>query len=76
MNAKAAKINRAQGEAERFLKKLEQYRQTGHLTTDRIYLETMEKVLPRMNKLIVSEHDSKDILDLRTYNRVQKAEKR
>ena len=64
---KAVKINRAEGEAERFLKKLDQYSETKNITMDRIYLETMEKVLPRMNKFILRPRESKDILDLRTY---------
>ena len=64
---KISKINRAEGEAKRFLEKLEQYRNAEDITMERIYLETMEKVLPGINKFILSPGESKDILDLRAY---------
>jgi hypothetical protein len=37
----------------------------------RIYLETMEKVLPGINKFILPPGASKDILDLRPYTGTQ-----
>ncbi len=64
---KIAKINRAKGEAKRFLKKLEPYKAARDITETRIYLETMEKVLPGTNKFILTPGASKDILDLRSY---------
>ncbi len=73
---KAVKINRAEGEAKRFLKKLDQYRDAEDITRDRIYLEAMEKVLPRMNKFILRPRESKDILDLRTSTLTKGAEKK
>ena len=64
---KIAKLNRAKGEAERFLKKLEPYKSAKEISQTRIYLETMEKVLPGTTKFILNPGASKDILDLRPY---------
>ncbi len=67
---KTEKINRAQGEAGRFTKILEESKKAEDVTRKRLYLETMESVLSRMDKFII---DSKDvsplnILDLRGKN--------
>lgn len=64
---KVTKINRADGEAKRFLKKLEPYKDSRDITKTRVYLETMEKVLPGINKFILPPGTSKDILDLRSH---------
>ncbi len=45
--------NKAQGEAERFLKVLQSYRLAKDVTTQRIYLETLEGVFRGMNKIII-----------------------
>ncbi len=54
MAYKEAKINQAKGDASRFLQVLKEYRKARDVTQRRIYLETMEEVLPRMDKVIVS----------------------
>ncbi|MGE5537597.1 MAG: FtsH protease activity modulator HflK [Gemmatimonas sp.] len=46
-------VARAQGDAQRFLSVYEQYRQAKDVTTRRIYLETMEQILARANKMIL-----------------------
>jgi len=46
------RINKAQGDAERFLKVLREYRKAKQVTARRLYLETLERVLPRINKVI------------------------
>jgi HflK protein len=66
---KVSQINKADGEANRFLKKLERYEDSRDITKTRVYLETMEKVLPGVNKFILTPGTSKDILDLRPYTR-------
>lgn len=63
---KISKVDSSEGEAERFLKKLEQYENAEAITLRRIYLETMENVLSGTNKFILRPTESKDILDLRT----------
>ena len=66
-----AKVNRAKGEAKRFLAQLDQYRTARDISMTRIYLETMEKVLPGTNKFILPPGASRDILDLRPYTGTQ-----
>ena len=45
--------NRAKGEAERFIKVLQSYRASKDITTQRIYLETLEEVFTGMTKIII-----------------------
>ena len=47
------KINEAQGDAERFRKLSEEYRKAREVTAQRVYVETMEQILPRIKKLIL-----------------------
>lgn len=49
---KEEKILRATGEADRFIKKVEQYVRTPDITRTRLYIEAMEKILPGTKKLI------------------------
>jgi len=46
------RILRAQGETERFLNVLAEYERAPSVTEKRLYLETMEKILPRVKKYI------------------------
>ncbi|MEY3081996.1 MAG: FtsH protease modulator HflK [Pseudomonadota bacterium] len=50
---KAATVAEAQGEAARFLSVYEQYRNAKDVTRQRIYLETMEEILGKTNKVIL-----------------------
>ena len=45
--------NRAKGEAERFIKVLQSYEASKDITTQRIYLETLEEVFSGMTKIII-----------------------
>ena len=47
------RINRAQGDAERFLRVLREYRKAREVTETRLYLETMEKILPQVQKYVL-----------------------
>jgi len=50
------RVNRAKGEAERFNSLFEAYVKAPEVTKQRIYLETMERILPKIgNKIIVDE---------------------
>lgn len=50
------RVNRAQGEATRFNNLFEAYVKAPEVTKQRLYLETMERVLPKLgNKIIVDE---------------------
>lgn len=50
---KAQVVNNAQGEASRFLSVYSEYVKAPEVTRQRMYLETMEDVLGRMNKVIL-----------------------
>ena len=48
-----ARLNRAQGETNRFLATLKEYQQAKDVISKRIYIETMEEILPNMEKVII-----------------------
>jgi membrane protease subunit HflK len=50
---KEQKIKQAQGDAERFLAVLKEYRKAKDVTRKRLYLETMEEILGQARKLVV-----------------------
>ncbi len=50
-----SKIAQAQGEADRYRQLLEAYKEAPEVTRERLYLETMEKVLERTSKIIMGE---------------------
>lgn len=52
---KQATINKAQGEADRFLSVYEAYKQGKEVTAKRLYLETMEDVLAKSDKVIIDQ---------------------
>ncbi|HUU28799.1 MAG TPA: FtsH protease activity modulator HflK [archaeon] len=58
------RILRSQGEAERFNKVLAEYERAPSVTEKRLYLETMEKVLPRVTKYIAKVKDSGGLMPL------------
>ncbi len=47
------RVNRAQGEAARFLSLLTEYRRAPEVTRQRLYLETLEEILPRLEEVYV-----------------------
>lgn len=48
-----SRLNRAQGEANRFLATLKEYNQAKDTISKRIYIETMEDILPKVEKIII-----------------------
>ncbi|MFA4981442.1 MAG: FtsH protease activity modulator HflK [Candidatus Omnitrophota bacterium] len=53
------KINRAKGEADRFLATLAEYKNAPEITQKRLYLETLNEVLPKVkNKYIIDPRQS------------------
>jgi membrane protease subunit HflK len=52
---RAQVVNQAQGEASRFLAVLGEYKNAPDVTRTRLYLETMEKVLGDVDKIILDE---------------------
>lgn len=58
------RINRAQGDAERFVAMYSQYKNAKTITKKRIYLETMQKVLPKLEKVYIVDEDQQGLLPL------------
>ena len=50
---KESRIISAQGDVSRFLQVLEQYKVAKDVTKKRLYIETMEEILPSINKIVV-----------------------
>jgi membrane protease subunit HflK len=63
-----SKINTARGEAEAYLKKLSEYQKAREITDVRLYLETMEEILPGIKKVFVDENINKETTDLWLFN--------
>jgi modulator of FtsH protease HflK len=58
------RVNRAKGDAERFVALQEEYRKAPDVTRSRIYLETMSTVLPAAGKKLIVDDKAKGILPL------------
>ena len=63
-----SRIKRAEGDAAKFTTILQEYRKAKSITEKRLYLETMEKVLPGIEKVIIPDKDSGNILNLLNLN--------
>ena len=51
----AERVNRARGEAERFAAIFSEYRNAPDITRRRLFLETLDRVLPRLGRVLVVE---------------------
>ena len=58
------RVNRAQGDAQRFIALHDQYRKAPEVTRSRLYLETMSEVLPKAGKKLVIDEKARGILPL------------
>lgn len=58
------RVNRAQGEADRFKKVLAEYQKAPEVTRRRLYLEAMREVLPQMKSKIVIDDGIQGVLPL------------
>ena len=63
-----SRIKRAEGDAAKFTTILKEYQKAKSITEKRLYLETMEKVLPGIEKIIIPDKDSGNILNLLNLN--------
>ena len=59
-----SRVKRAEGDAAKFTTILKEYNKAKSITEKRLYLETMEKVLPDVEKIIVPDKDSGNMLNL------------
>lgn len=69
------RVNGAKGEADRFNSLFAAYIKAPEVTKKRIYLETMEKVLPRLQHKIVLDEKGNNILPLLNLGTTQKVAK-
>lgn len=65
------RVNRSKGEAERFNALFESYVKAPEVTKQRIYLETMEKVLPKIGNKIIVDEKGNNVLPLLNIDKVK-----
>jgi membrane protease subunit HflK len=65
---KESRVKRAEGDATKFTTILKEYKKAKSITEKRLYLETMEKVLPGIEKIIIPDKDSGNMLNLLNLN--------
>lgn len=58
------RVNQAEGDVARFLAMLDEYVKAPEVTRRRIYLETMQEVLPRVGRKILVDEDMRQLLPL------------
>ncbi|MEK9629029.1 MAG: FtsH protease activity modulator HflK [Nitrospinota bacterium] len=58
------KIKKAEGDAKRFLQQYQEYKKAPDITRKRIYLETMEEILPDINKVLMENRKGSGILPI------------
>ncbi|HBG87170.1 MAG TPA: FtsH protease activity modulator HflK [Marinilabiliaceae bacterium] len=59
-----ARVNNAMGEATRFNLLYQEYMKAPEVTKNRIYLETMQRVLPKLGGKIITDQDGSNVLPL------------
>ena len=60
----AERINKAHGESNRFLAILAEYRKAPTVTRQRMYLETMEEILPKIEEIYIMDEQGGGLLPL------------
>jgi membrane protease subunit HflK len=65
---KESRIKRSEGDAAKFTTVLKEYRKAKSITEKRLYLETMQKVLPGIEKIVVPDKDNGGLLNLLNLN--------
>ena len=61
---KAEVVQRAQGESQRFLEVFDIYQQAPEVTSERLYIETMEKVLSNSSKVVLDVEQGNNLMML------------
>ena len=61
---KEAKIKGAKGDTSRFIQILKEYQKAKDITKTRLYIETMEEVLPSVKKIIIEDKMGKNVLPI------------
>ena len=58
------RVNRAKGDANRFLAVLEEYEKAKDVTRRRLYLEAIQEILPKIKTKYILDHEQKNLLPL------------
>ncbi len=58
------RINRAQGDADRFIALYNEYRNAKDVTRRRMYIETMQEILPRIDQKVIVDEELQSFLPL------------
>ncbi|MEA2087704.1 MAG: FtsH protease activity modulator HflK [Candidatus Caldatribacteriota bacterium] len=61
---KIERIKKAEGDVAKFNSILTEYKKGEYITQARLYLETMEEILPNMNKVIVDLEENQSLINL------------
>jgi modulator of FtsH protease HflK len=69
------RVNRAKGEAERFQSLYQEYMKASEVTKQRIYLETMERILPKLGNKIIVDEKGNNVLPYMNLDQVRKEAK-
>ena len=69
------RIKEAEGDASRFTQMLNEYRQAKGVTRTRMYIETMEEILPGLDKYIVDGKDAGGLVNVLSLEKVKGATK-
>lgn len=75
---KESVVRKAEGEASRFLSVLKEYNRAPEVTRERLYIETMERILsnPDLEKIIIGEETAKGVVPYLPLDRMQGGEKK
>jgi membrane protease subunit HflK len=66
------RVNNAEGDAKRFAAVYEEYRKAPGVTRDRIYLETMGQLLPKLGRKLILDESAKGVLPLLQFDGARK----
>jgi membrane protease subunit HflK len=58
------RVNQAQGDAQRFISVYENYRRATNVTKQRLYLETMEEILNKVEQVYIVDEKQQGLLPL------------
>ncbi|OQY01580.1 MAG: HflK protein [Desulfobacteraceae bacterium 4572_130] len=58
------RVNRAKGDAKKFISIYNEYKKAKNVTKRRLYLETMEEILPKLGKKYIVDSEQKNLLPL------------
>lgn len=70
-----ARITRAEGEANHFLQTLKEYKQAKDVISKRVYIETMEEVLSKVDKIVLDSKAGGNVLPYLPLDRLNQSRK-